>query len=53
MELRNFKVNKSVNIAQGRFILTLYIVTFPILLFILDFNGTDDGINSERLLLQH
>ena len=51
MELRNFNLNKTVNILQRHFILTLYIVTFPISLFTSDFNSTDDGINSKKLLL--
>ena len=33
MELRNFNVNKVVYFPQRHFILTLYIVTFPSLLF--------------------
>ena len=50
MELCNFNVNEIVNISQRHFVLTLYILAFPIL-FILDFNSTDDRINSEKLLL--
>ena len=50
MELRDFNLNEIVNIPQRHFILTLYILAFPIL-FISDFNNTDDGINSEKLLL--
>ena len=34
MELHNFNVNKNVNIPERHFILTKYIVMFPILLFI-------------------
>ena len=34
MELLNFNANKTVNVLQTLFILTLYIVTFSILLFI-------------------
>ena len=51
IELRNFNVNKTVNILQRHFNLTLHIVTFPISLFTSDFNSTDDGINSKKLLL--
>ena len=35
MELRNFNVNKTLNIPDRHFILTLYIVTFLILLLLL------------------
>ena len=50
MKLRNCNVNEIVNILQRHFILTMHILAFPIL-FIKDFNSTDDGMNSEKLLL--
>ena len=50
MKIRNFNVNKIVNISQRHLILTLFILAFPIW-FISDFNSTNDGINSEERLL--
>ena len=50
MELHYFNVKEIVNIPQRHLILTLYILAFPIW-FISDFNSTNDGINSEKLLL--
>ena len=50
MESFNFNVNKTVNIPQRHFILTLHIVTLPILLLVKDFNSTVDGIKYEKRL---
>ena len=50
IELHNFIANEIANIWQRHSILTLDILAFPIL-FIYDFNSTDNGLNSEKLLL--
>lgn len=46
MGLHNFKENCDES-ALTLHLNFLFIVTFPILLFVKDFNSTDDGINSE------